>query len=163
MIQLIKPAAILGGLLIALPMLGLADNGGNPNVKSEAITAACTVDDDTARACSCKGLSNVVLQCGNVYVKHDDIEGASGEELFDGEFDCVDADGNPISGPIIMIAIKSGNQKNADSDTPYDVDNAPSGSGLFFAPDMCDELAPVCPISDAACEVADDEPPPVPQ
>ncbi len=163
-IQLIKPALILGGLLLVLPMVGLADKGGNPNVKSEAVTAACYVDDVSARVCSCKGLSNVVLQCGVVYVKHDDIEGAPGEELFDAVFDCgVDADGNPISGPITMIAIKSGSQKNADSGTPYDIDNAPSGSGLFFRPEMCEESAPVCPISDADCEVADDEPPPEPQ
>jgi hypothetical protein len=123
-IQFIKPAVILGGLLLALPMVGLADKGGKPNVKSEAITAACLEDDDTAHVYSCKGLSNVVLWCNGETVKHDDIEGESGEELFDAEFDCVDAEGNPISGPITMIAVKSGSQKNVDSGTP-------PGSGLF--------------------------------
>ncbi len=123
-IQFIRPAIILGGLLIALPLVGLADKGGKPNVKSEAITAACSVDEDTAHVYSCKALSNVVLWCNGVSVKHDDIEGESGEELFDAEFDCVDAEGNPISGPITMIAVKSGSQKNANSGTP-------PGSGLF--------------------------------
>ena len=43
--------------------------GGKPNKNSVAITAACTIDDDTARVCSCKGLSNVVLWCGTTCVK----------------------------------------------------------------------------------------------
>jgi hypothetical protein len=139
-IQLLKPAVILGGLLLALPLIGLADKGGNPNVKSEAITAACSVDDDTAHVYSCKGLSNVVLWCNGEIVKHDDIEGGSGEELFDAEFDCVDADGNPISGPITMIAVKSGSQKNAAGGTP-------PGSGLFVGDILdCDAPSFVFPL-----------------
>ncbi len=148
-IKFIKPVVILGGLLIALPMVGLADQGGTPNVKSEAITAACLEDDDTAHVYSCKGLSNVVLWCNGETVKHDDIEGESGEELFDAEFDCVDAEGNPISGPITMIAVKSGSQKNAESGTP-------PGSGLFVGEILdCTDSTFVFPL-EGECDVVVD-------
>lgn len=163
LMQFVKPALILGGLLLALPTVGMADKGGKPNKNSVAITAACTVDDDTARACSCKALSNVVLQCGDAYVKHDDIglDPLTGVEtdVFDAEFDCVDSEGVPIPGPITLVAVKSGSQKNAKHHPEdYDpVDDAPSGSGLFFGPQPCpDDFA--CP-AEGDCTVADDVPP----
>lgn len=170
-IQFLKPTVILGGIMLALPIAGLADKpdrgakGGKPSKNSVAITAACTIDNDTARACSCKGLSNVVLQCGETWVKHDDIgsDAATGieTEVFDATFDCgVDAEGNIVSGPISMIAVKSGSQKNAKHH-PDDYDpvlDAPSGSGLFFGPDVCTaDFA--CP-AEGDCTSAEEPPPP---
>ena len=118
-------------------------------MKSEAITAACLEDDDTAHVYSCKGLSNVVLWCNGETVKHDDIEGESGEELFDAEFDCVDADGNPISGPITMIAVKSGSQKNTEGGTP-------AGSGLFVGDILaCTDPSFVFPLEGECADALD--------
>ncbi len=130
--QFVIPTAILVGLLITLPMSALADKGGKPNKNSEATTAACLdvvgeIEVSSVHVYSCKALSNVVLWCNGVYVKYDDIVGISGEEIFDGVYDCgTNAAGNPISGPISMVAIKSGGQKNTD------VEGAPPGSGLFL-------------------------------
>ena len=129
--QFVKPTALLVGLLITLPMFALADRGGKPNKNSEATTAACLDGEAeievSVHVYSCKALSNVVLWCGTTYVKHDDIVGDSGEEIFDGVYDCgTNAEGIPIPGPISMVAIKSGGQKNTD------VEGAPPGSGLFL-------------------------------
>ena len=163
-IRNVTPAAIFGGLLFAFPVVGLADKGGKPNKNSVAVTAACTVDEDTARACSCKALSNVVLQCGDIYVKHDDIglDPVTGveTEVFDAEFDCVDSDGDPVDGPITLVAVKSGSRKNAkhNPDDYVPVDDAPPGSGLFFGPQDC-ALGIACPAEGDCTAV--DEPPPV--
>ena len=127
--QFVKPTAILVGLLITLPMFALADRGGKPNKNSEATTAACLDGEAevSVHVYSCKALSNVVLWCGTTYVKHDDILGDSDEEIFDGVYDCgTNAEGIPIPGPISMVAIKSGGQKNTD------IEGAPPGSGLFL-------------------------------
>ena len=59
-----KPALILGGFFLAMPIAAVADKpdagakGGKPNKNSEAVTAACILENDTAQAqvCSCKGL-----------------------------------------------------------------------------------------------------------
>jgi len=165
--QIATTGAILGGLLLAIPAVGLADKGGKPNEKSVAVTAACITPENTALVCSCKGLSNVVLQCGDVYVKHDDIglDPVTGveSEVFEAEFGCVDSDGEPVDGPISLVAVKSGSQKNAKPkhrpDDYEPVDDAPPGSGLFFGPAACTaEFA--CP-AEGDCTVADEEPPPV--
>ena len=166
--QRMKAAAILAGLLIALPTVGLADKPADkkgPSDKSKAVTAACLEADGSAHVYSCKALSNVVLWCGEapagVYIKYDDIVGDAGEELYEATFDCgVDADGVAISGPITMVAIKSGSQKNAkhfpDDYTP--VEDAPSGSGLFLG-----DIA-ACPLESIPapgdCKVAEVAEPP---
>lgn len=170
-IQFLKSTVILGGFMLALPIVGLADKpgegakGGKPNKNSVAITAACRVDGDTARACSCKGLSNIVLQCGSTWVKHDDIglDADTGieTEVFDATFDCgADTEGNAILGPITMIAVKSGSQKNAkhNPDDYEPVLDAPSGSGLFFGPEDCTADF-VCP-AEGDCSSAEEPPPP---
>lgn len=170
-IQFLRSTVILGGLMLALPTVGVADKPeegakhGRPNKNSVAITAACTVDDDTARACSCKGLSNIVLQCGSTWVKHDDIgldaETGIETEVFDATFDCgTDAEGDPVPGPITMVAVKSGSQKNAkhNPDDYEPVLDAPSGSGLFFGPEACTaDFA--CP-AEGDCSSAEEPPPP---
>lgn len=149
-LELARPACIIGGLLLVLPMAGFADKGGKPNQRSEATTAACLVDDDTVHVYSCKALSNVVLWCNGVYVKHDDIAG----EIYDGEFDCsTEGEDEQVSGPITMVAIKSGSLKNTT------VEGAPPGSGIFLggllscadpafeppSPDVCDVEVPPPP------------------
>ena len=164
-IRSMKPVLILGGLLLAMPMASVAGKpdagvkGGKPNKNSEATTAACTVDEDTARVCSCKGLSNVVLWCGTTWVKHEDF-GSDGDagEVFDATVDCVDGEGNSIPGPITLIAIKSGSQKNVKHHPEgyQTVEGAPSGSGLFSAPEACSSEF-VCPAA-GDCS-GNDEPP----
>ncbi len=165
-----KPVLILSGLLLVLPMAVMADKpdagakGGKPNKNSVAVTAACTVDVDTARVCSCKGLSNVVLWCGTTWVKHEDFgsDAVSGE-VFDTTVDCTDGEGNSIPGPIRLIAIKSGSQKNVKHHPEgyQTVEDAPSGSGLFSAPEACssDFVCPVAGDCAGGDEPPGDEPP----
>ena len=151
-----KRIVILGGLLLAMPMAVVADKpdagakGGKPNSNSVATTASCTIDNETARVCSCKGLSNVVLWCGTTWVKHEDFgSAADGGEVFEATVGCgVDGAGNAISGPITMIAVKSGSQKNAKHhEEGYEtVEGAPSGSGLFTTPDACSSGEFACPV-----------------
>ena len=143
-----NPAVILGGLLLLMPLAVVADKpdagakGGKPNKNSVAVTKACTMDDgNTAHVCSCKGLSNVVLWCGSTWVKHEDFgSDVDGGEVYEAMVDCgVDGQGNPIPGPITMIAIKSGSQKNAKHHPEnYEInEDAPSGSGLVVTPEAC--------------------------
>ena len=164
-VQLMKPVIILSGLLLVMPLAVMADKpdagakGGNPNNNSVAITAACTIDDDTARVCSCKGLSNVVLWCGTSWVKHENFGSDTGTgEVFDTTVDCADREGNPLSGPITMIAIKSGSQKNAKHHPEgyQTTEGAPAGSGLFTTPEACSSEF-VCPAA-GDC-TGGDEPP----
>ena len=153
--QWMTPAIMICGALMALPMVGLADKGGNPNAKSEAVTAACIVDEGSVHVYSCKGLSNVVLWCGETWVKHDDI-GEEGEEVYDGVFDCgTDAEGEPISGPITMVAVKSGSLKNTT------VEGAPRGSGLFLSQlPSCSDESFEFPLP-GECDVPEDPEPPL--
>lgn len=126
--QLTKLSVVLCGLLIALPQASLADKGGKPNKKSVASTAACITADGSAQVYSCKGLSNVVLWCGTSYIKYDDLD--AGGEIYEGVFDCGDADGE-----VSYVAIKSGSQKHkGDTDVPP---GAPKGSGLFVNLTSC--------------------------
>jgi len=149
-LELARPACIIGGLLMVLPIAGFADKAGAPNKQSEALTAACVVDDDTVHVYSCKALSNVVLWCNGVYVKHDNIEG----EIYDGEFSCsTEGEDEQISGPITMVAIKSGSQKNTT------VEGAPRGSGIFLGGLLsCEDPAFVAPLP-GACDVEAPPPP----
>ena len=170
-LRLMKPVVILSGLLLAMPMAAMADKpdasdkGGKPNKNSVASTAACLIDNDTARVCSCKGLSNVVLWCGAVWLKHEDFGSDSDNgEVFDTTVGCVDREGNPIPGPITMISIKSGSQKNAKHHPEgyQSVGGAPSGSGLFTTPEACSSEF-VCPVAGDCAEgeepPGDDDPP----
>jgi len=165
-VRLMKPAVVLGGLLLVMPVAVVADKpdagakGGKPNSNSEAKTAACTIDENTALVCSCKGLSNVVLWCGaTTWVKHEDF-GSDGDtgEVYQATVACVDG-----AGPITMIAIKSGSQKNAKlhpEDTQF-IENAPSGSGLFVTPEECssDFVCPAAGDCTGGDEPPGDEPP----
>lgn len=164
-VRLMNPVVILGGLLLAVPMDVVADKpdadakGGKPNRNSVATTAACTIDSDTARVCSCKGLSNVVLWCGTTWVKHEDFGSAVDDgEVFDATVGCVDSAGDPIPGPITMIAIKSGSQKNAKHHPEgyQTIEDAPSGSGLFTTPGACSSEF-VCPVA-GDCKGGDEPP-----
>ena len=163
--QLIKSVTILGGLLLVVPVAAVADKpdagakGGKPNRNSVAITAACTINETTARVCSCKGLSNVVLWCGTTWVKHEIFDSnPDGGEVFDTTVACADDEGQPISGPILMIAIKSGSQQNAKHHPEgyQTVEDAPPGSGLFTTPDACSSEF-VCPAA-GDCEGSDEPP-----
>lgn len=165
-IRFTKPAVILGVMLMALPMASMADKGGNPNKKSVATTAACIEADGSAHVYSCKALSNVVLWCGNTYIKYDDIglDRDTGVEVehFDHEFGCGDA-----VGPITYIAIKSGSQKhkkhNANYAPPADLPpDAPSGSGLFVGDIPSCPLAPELIPVPGECVVEPIDPPPPP-
>ena len=160
----IKPVLMLSSLLLAMPMAAVAGKpdagakGGKPNKNSVAVTAACTLDDgNAAQVCSCKGLSNVVLWCGDTWVKHEDF-GADGSEVFAATVGCVDGEGNAIDGPISMIAVKSGSQKNAkhNPDGYEAIEGAPSGSGLFTTPEACSETF-ACPAP-GDCEGGEEPP-----
>ena len=167
MVRSIKPVLILGSLLLAMPMAAVADKpdagakGGKPNKNSVAVTAACTMDNDTAKVCSCKGLSNVVLWCGSTWVKHEDFGDG---EVYEAMVDCgVDSAGNPIPGPITLIGVKSGSQKHAKHHpSDYDADAvAPSGSGLLVTPETCSSDF-ACPAAGDCSEITEppgDEPP----
>ena len=76
----------------------------------------------------------------------------------------VDREGNLIPGPIMMIGIKSGSQKNAKHypEGYQPVEGAPAGSGLFTTPEACSSEF-VCPVAgDCTGEEeppGDDDPP----
>ena len=167
----IKPVVILSGLLLAMPMAAVADKpdagakGGKPNKNSVAVTAACTMGNDRAQVSSCKGLSNVVLWCGDTWVKHEDF-GSDGSEVYSATVGCVDSDGNSIAGPIRMIAVKSGSQKhvkhNSEDYQAPEVD-APAGSGLLSVPAACptDFACPAPGDCEGGEEPPGDEDPPM--
>lgn len=181
-----KLAGILLGLLVALPMSAVADKGRKadkeqkPNENSTTKTAACINDVGKAQVYSCKGLSNVVLWCvvdgSAAWVKHDDIVDENGNEVYQGEFGCVDADGNDLGGMITHVAVKSGSQKHVKHNDGYVVPEGfpdepddpppPSGSGLFMKVDSCTALAaasiPVAGDCDAEPTVPPPPPPPLP-
>lgn len=170
-IRFIKPAVILGGLLMTLPVVSLADKpdpgakGGKPNKNSVATTAACLETDVSVHVYSCKGLSNVVIWCGTTYIKYDDIgldpETGIEEEIYDRVFDCGDA-----VGPIDYVAIKSGSQKHSKHNsgyTPPDLPmEPPSGSGLFVGDIPSCPLAPELIPVPGDCDVTPTDPPPPP-
>lgn len=156
--------AIIGGLLVTMPLGVLADKGGKPNRNSVATTAACIEPDGSVHVYSCKALSNVVIWCGSTYLKYDNIgrdsETGAEEEIYDEVFGCGDA-----VGPITFVAIKSGSQKhnkhNAGYTPPADLPaDTPSGSGLFVGD------IPSCPLAAESiptpgdCTAEPTEPPP---
>jgi len=159
-----KTSAILGGLLMTLPLASLADKGGKPNQRSVATTAACIEDDGSVHVYSCKALSNVVIWCGTSYIKYDNIgldpESGDEEEIFDDVFGCQDAEG-----PITFVAVKSGSQQHKKHNSDYTPppglpSDTPSGSGLFVG------NIPSCPLAaeqipvPGDCDAEPTEPPP---
>ena len=170
-IRFLKPAVILGGLIMALPVASLADKGGNPNKggmpneNSVATTAACIEADGSVHAYSCKALSNVVIWCGNTYIKFDDlgVDPDTGDEVYDQVFSCGDAGGD-----ISFVAIKSGSQKHSKHNSGYTApdglpDDPPSGSGLFVGDiPTCLTLAttPELIPEPGDCDAAADDPEP---
>ena len=154
-IRSMMPVAVLGVCLLAAPVDAVAgkpgkgNKGGTPNENSVAVTGACKVDSDTARVCSTKSISNVVLWCGGTWVKHEDFGPG---DVYEATVDCVNGQGDPVDGPISMVAVKSGSQKNAKHHPEgyQTIDGAPSGSGLFTTPGYC--------ASDYSCEATDDVP-----
>jgi hypothetical protein len=129
-------AAVGSALLLSLQ--AAAGPGGN----SVADVGACLEDADTARVCSSKELSNVVLQCGDesssTYIKYDDLDDTEApfeglESPFEGLFSCPE-------GEIIAVFIKSGSGK-------YDgapIADLPPGSGAQWLPLACTDAEASC-------------------
>ncbi len=99
------------GAMFMLPAIASAE----PNAKSRAQIEACEEDPSTARVCSSKELSNIVLQCGNAetsyYVKFDDLDNPENWPegqltATQGSFTCPDGDS------LLAVFVKSGSQKN---------------------------------------------------
>jgi hypothetical protein len=123
--------ATAGGALL-LSMTAAA----GPNAKSVAEINACLEDADTARVCSSKELSNVVLQCGSEstsFVKFDDLNGTETpyEGLvspYEGLFSCPEGD-------VVAVFIKSGSAKYQGAP----IQGLPRGSGAMWSPLACSE------------------------
>jgi len=124
---------MLIGILIAVPLIGAAE----PNAKSKADIAVCLEDDATARVCSSKELSNVVLQCTGdpAFHKVDDLDDT--ENPFpglvtphEGLFICPD-------GNIVAVFVKSGSKKFTG-----ELEGLPPGSGAIFSPVACSVACP---------------------
>lgn len=132
----LRVAAIGSALLLS--MQAAAEPGGN----STADVGACLEDADTARVCSSKELSNVVLQCGDesssTYIKYDDLDDTEApfeglESPFEGLFSCPE-------GAVIAVFIKSGSGK-------YDgapIADLPPGSGAQWLPLACTDAEASC-------------------
>ena len=141
--------AAAGGALL-LSMQAAAGPAGN----SVAEVGACLEDADTARVCSSKELSNVVLQCGNeassTYIKFDGLDDTETPfqgllSPYEGQFSCPEGD-------ILAVFIKSGSGK-------YDgvpIADLPPGSGALWLPLSCAEGEFSCPDpSDGGDEAGD--------
>ncbi len=136
---------MLTGILLAVPLIGAAA----PNARSEADIAVCREDDATARVCSSKELSNVVLQCAGdpVFHKVDDLDDTENPfpglvSPYEGLFTCPD-------GNIVAVFVKSGSKKYIG-----DLIGLPRGSGAVFGPGECPVVCPV-PRSEDEEEVGD--------
>jgi hypothetical protein len=122
------------GAVFMLPAIAAAA----PNAKSLAQIEACEEDASTARVCTSKELSNVVLQCGDAemetsyYVKFDDLDDPEnwpeGQLTANqGSFTCPDGDS------LLAVFVKSGSQK-------YDGESLaglPGGGGAVWSPLAC--------------------------
>lgn len=134
-----RPLAVAGSFLL-LSMPAAAGPGGN----SGAEVGACLEDAATARVCSSKELSNVVVQCGDesgsYFIKYDELDDGTYEGLTDpssGSFACP-------SGDVIAVFVKSGN--NAYDGTL--IDGLPPGSGALWTPLACGEDPADCGTPD---------------
>ena len=126
---------MLIGILIAVPLIGAA----GPNSNSYADIAVCLEEEDamTARVCSSKELSNVVLQCTGdpAFHKVDDLDDT--ENPFpglvtphEGLFTCP-------NGNIVAVFVKSGREKFTG-----ELEGLPPGSGAFYSPVACPVACP---------------------
>ncbi len=119
---------MLTGILIAVPLIGAA----GPNGNSYADIFICRDDSMTARVCSSKELSNVVLQCTGdpAFHKVDDLDDTENPfpglvSPYEGLFTCPDGD-------IVAVFVKSGSKRFSG-----DLEGLPSGSGATFDPEEC--------------------------
>ena len=115
--------AVLAAVLLAMPVFAIA----GPSPKSVAVIAACAVDASTARVCSSKELSNVILRCraadgGTFFHKFDDLDEVLLENPHDANFSC------PDGATLVAVFAKSGSAKY---DGP-EVSGLPSGAGGVF-------------------------------
>jgi hypothetical protein len=122
------------GTAFMLPSIAAAA----PDDRSLAEIGVCEEDSSTARVCSTKDLSNIVLQCGDAetetsyYIKFDDLDDPEnwpeGQLTADqGSFACPDGDS------LMAVFVKSGSlMYEGDS-----FDGLPAGSGAVFSPLAC--------------------------
>jgi hypothetical protein len=122
------------GAVFMLPAIAAA----GPNAKSLAQIEACEEDASTARVCSSKELSNIVLQCRNAetdttyYVKFDDLDNPKNWPegqltATQGSFTCPDGDN------LLAVFVKSGSQKN-DGEI---LAGLPGAGGAIWSPLAC--------------------------
>jgi hypothetical protein len=145
-------AELLIGLTLVLPSIAAAD----PNVKSVAEVQACQpAGSETARVCSSKELSNVVVQCrlgegGSFFVKYDDLKAVETPDPgagfvlaspFQGDFNC------PEGSTLVAVFVKSGSEKYSGPA----IGNLPRGSGALIT-----NLG----TCSAACSTEEEETPP---
>lgn len=133
-----KPRLRIAAVAVAA-MFGAPESHAAPGDMAQ--TGACLEDVATARACSNKELSNVVLQCtgesGTYFVKFDELDDGIFAGLtspYAGSFSCPD-------GEVVAVFIKSGRNT-------YDgpgIEGLPHGSGAAWSP-----LA--CGTEDAGCD-----------
>jgi hypothetical protein len=126
-------AGLLIGLTLVLPSIAAAD----PNAKSVAEVQACQpAGSETARVCSSKELSNVVVQCANAeggsfFVKYDELDAVEIPEPdagfvlaspFQGDFSC------PEGSTLVSVFVKSGSEKYSGPA----IGNLPRGAGAVI-------------------------------
>ncbi len=120
------------GAVFMLPSVAAAA----PNENSLADIGVCQEETTTARVCSSKELSNIVLQCGDAetsyYVKFDDLDDP--ENWPDGQltasqgsFSCPEGDS------LLAVFVKSGSAKYEGESLV----GLPPGSGAVWSPSSC--------------------------
>lgn len=127
----------LAGAIGALFMLPLISTAA-PNARSVAQIEACEENESTARVCSSKELSNIVLHCADAetessyYIKFDDLDNPENwpegqVDATQGSFSCPDGDS------LLAVFVKSGSQKNDGAILP----GLPGAGGAIWAPLAC--------------------------
>ena len=142
---------MLTGILIAVPLIGAA----GPNSNSYADIVICRDDSMTARVCSSKELSNVVVQCGDIeletsyFFKSDDLDDP--ENWPEGQLTAYEGLFSCPNGNILAVFVKSGSKRFSG-----DLEGLPSGSGATFGPEECPVVCPE-PSEEDEEEVGDGE------
>jgi hypothetical protein len=120
------------GAVFMLPLITAAE----PNARSRAQIEACEEDASTARVCSSKELSNIVLQCSNAetsyYIKFDDLHNPENWPegqltATQGSFTCPDGD------TLLAVFVKSGSEKNDGTILA----GLPGAGGAIWSPLAC--------------------------
>jgi hypothetical protein len=120
------------GAAFMLPAIAAA----GPNARSVAQIEVCEEDSSTARVCSSKDLSNIVLQCNDgetsYYIKFDDLDNPQnwpeGQlSSTQGSFTCPDGDS------LLAVFVKSGSKKN-DGEL---LAGLPGAGGAIWSPLAC--------------------------